>query len=99
MPSYVEINYSIENKGSHTRNASLSSAVSISVPVGANVLWIAAETQNVRLTLDGTTPTSTIGMPLYAGQAGERVPVAYGMTVKIIEAASGGVVNYQFQKV
>lgn len=94
----VTINTSIAAVGSHTRNASLSSAVSLAVPATANVLQIQAETQNVRYTLDGTTPTSTVGFLLYAGMEQYMIAVPVNGTVKIIEVTSGGVVNYQFMK-
>jgi hypothetical protein len=41
-----------------------------SIPAGANKAIIQIETQgNVRWRDDGTAPTSTVGMPLYAGNA------------------------------
>ncbi|MGB5052680.1 MAG: hypothetical protein WBO46_27260 [Caldilineaceae bacterium] len=99
MGGHIEINYANETKGSHTRNATLSTAVDIAVPVGAVQLIIQAETQNVRLTLDGTTPTATVGFLLTAGATVYTFPVAYGMTVKIIQTTATAVVNYQFVKV
>lgn len=86
----------IATKGAHTRNASLGTAVSIAVPTQANVLLIAAETQDVRVTFDGTTPTTTVGFRLYAGRDPFSFFVNSAMTVKVIEVTSGGVVNYQF---
>ena len=96
MSTHIRVNYVAATAGSHTRNASLSSAVELSIPAGANWLWIAAETQNVRITLDGTTPTATVGMLLYASNPGEYIAVGTGMTIQVIEATSGGVINYQF---
>ena len=43
---------------------SLSASVSLTVPTGARVALIQAETQNVRWRDDGTDPTATVGMLL-----------------------------------
>lgn len=86
----------IATKGAHTRNASLGTAVSIAVPAGSTLLLIAAETQDARITFDGTTPTATVGFRLYAGRDPFSFFVNSTMTVKVIEAVAGGVVNYQF---
>lgn len=46
--------------------SSLSSATGLTVPTGARVALIVAETQGVRFRDDGTAPTATVGMPLPA---------------------------------
>ena len=40
---------------------SLSSATSLTVPTGAQIAWIQAESQNIRLRDDGTAPSATVG--------------------------------------
>ena len=45
----------------------LSSAVALTVPSGATLALIVAETQNVRWRDDGTNPTASVGMPIFVG--------------------------------
>ncbi len=82
-------------EGSHTRNAALSSAVTLTKPSGAGLIILQCETQNVKFTLDGTTPTATVGFLLTAGDPPILVPVA-GAAVKVIEVAASASVNYQW---
>ena len=46
---------------------SLSASAALTVPVGATMALIVAETQAVRWRDDGTAPTSSVGMPLAVG--------------------------------
>lgn len=81
--------------GAQTRNATLSSAVTLTAPAGANTLWMSVETQNVRLRFDGTDPTATVGLLLYAGQTYILV-VSAAQAIKLIEVAASAVINYQW---
>jgi hypothetical protein len=47
---------------------SLSSAAALTVPAGATVALIHAESQSIRWRDDGTAPTTTVGMPVAAGE-------------------------------
>lgn len=82
--------------GSHTQNNTMSSAVSITVPDTAGLMMVSAITQNVRFTLDGTTPTATKGFQIKAGEPFLLVPVEPGSTVKVIEETATAVLDYQF---
>ena len=46
------------------RITSLAAATALTVPAGANMVVLQAETQNVRVVFDGSTPTATKGMIL-----------------------------------
>ena len=46
---------------------SLSASTALTVPVGATMALIVAETQAVRWRDDGTAPTASVGMPLAVG--------------------------------
>lgn len=50
--------------GAHTQDNTFSSAKAIAIPDGANGLLVQCATQNVRYTIDGTTPTATVGFLL-----------------------------------
>lgn len=71
---------------------SLSSAVGFTVPDGCVTINVQAESQNVRYRDDGTNPTSTVGMILYAG-AIVPISAANFSSMKFIETAAGAKLN------
>lgn len=81
--------------GSHTQNSTLSSAQTITMSAGTTKLLIQAFTQNVRYTLDGTTPTASKGFRLTAGNDPTMIPVITGQTIKLIEETTSASIEYQ----
>lgn len=81
--------------GTHTSNGTLGSAVTLNKPAGANAIIIQTTGQNVRYTLDGTAPTTTLGFLLIADQAPVRMPVG-GTAVKVIQVAATAIIQYQW---
>lgn len=83
--------------GTHTTNSSLSSAVSITAPDSAEKIWIQAFTNNIRWTMDGTTPTASTGFQLIAGSIIE-IDFNYSkvVTIKVIEETASASIQYQF---
>jgi hypothetical protein len=81
--------------GSHTSNGTLGSAVTLTKPAGANVIIIQCTGQNVRYTLDGTTPTTTVGFLLVADQPPVKMPVG-GAAVKVIQVSATATIQYQW---
>lgn len=79
--------------GAHTTNGTLSSAVTIAHGAAGGIL-IAATTQNVRYTLDGTTPTATTGFLIVAGVP-VILPLSAETTLKVIEVTTTAVIQYQ----
>ncbi|HEX8186470.1 MAG TPA: hypothetical protein VF747_17015, partial [Blastocatellia bacterium] len=71
--------------GSHNDGLAISSAVALTKPAGATKLRIQALTQNIRYTLNGTTPTSSKGFQLKAGDPPITLHIAGGVTVTVIE--------------
>ena len=74
----------------------LSSAQSLTVPTGARLAVICAETQTVRWRDDGVDPTNAVGMPLptnayliYNGDLG---------AFRAIETAASAVLNVEYYK-
>lgn len=83
--------------GSHTQNSSLSSAVDIDIPDQATRVMLSATTQNVRVTVDGSTdPTASKGLLIKAGENPVILPVPSAGTLKAIEASASAVLDYQF---
>lgn len=81
----------------HTVNSSLSSAQTLTVPAGAQAIIMQALTQNIRFTLEGTTPTASVGFQLAAGDM-LMIDIAPGMTVKAIEETASAALQYQWVK-
>lgn len=78
------------------QNTSLSSSTSVSsVPNAAVGMLLQAETQNIRFTLDGTTPTASVGMILVAGGAPIAI-YAPPATLKFIEVSASAKLNYEY---
>lgn len=86
--------------GAHSDGADISSAAEIERPaalaVGVAKLLIQALTQNVRYTLDGTTPTATTGFQLVAGDPPIIIPIGGSTTVKVIEEAATADLQFQW---
>ena len=85
--------------GSHTSQNNLSTARTLTPPNPlATKLLVQCITQNVRYTLDGSTPTATTGFRLVAGDSPYIIPVAEGNTVKFIEETATAVLQSQWGK-
>lgn len=83
--------------GSHTTNASISSAVTISKPAGgAPKILMQACDQNVRFTLDGTAPTTTTGFLLGADDPPVLLYIGDSVTLKVIEETATASFEYQW---
>ena len=81
--------------GSHTQTNSIASATEITIPSGATRVVMQCATQNVRYTLDGTTPTTTLGFLITKATDPIEVYVK-GCTLTVIEVATTAVLDYQF---
>jgi len=82
--------------GSHTQNSSLSSAQTLTKPAGASRIFLQALTQNIRVTLDGTTPTASKGFQVTSG---EYIVIPFGGTaIKVIEESASASIEYQWLK-
>lgn len=81
--------------GSFTRNASLSSAVTLTKPTGATHLLIQILSNDVVITFDGTTPTTTNGFILLKNNTYEFTLHAT-TSIKVIEYAASAEIRYQF---
>ncbi len=82
--------------GAHVSNGSLSSAVTLTPPARAGRLVIQALTQNVRVRLDGTAPTTTVGFQVKAGDPPVEIGIGRNTVVKVIEETPSATINYQW---
>ena len=91
MPAY-------HPKGAHVANSSLSNAVTLTNnddEVVSGIL-VQALVQNIRYTLSNTTPSSTVGFQLKAGDPPVRVDLDEGMSIRFIEESASATLQYQW---
>lgn len=82
--------------GTHSDGAVISSAISLVNPPTATKLLIQALDQNVRITLDGTTPTASKGFRLTAGDPPVLIPISSTTVVKVIQESATADLQYQY---
>lgn len=81
---------------SHTYNTSISSATDITIPSNADSIMISAKDNDVHYTLDGTTPTTSLGFKLIADSAPIILPLTSGTVIKVIETTASAAIDYVF---
>jgi hypothetical protein len=82
--------------GAQTTDTTVSSATSFTAPERANAALMSALTQSVNFTIDGTTPTATVGLTLKAGDTATMIPVIPGQVIKVIEQTATANFNIQW---
>lgn len=88
--------------GSHIAGTDISSAVVIMPgPIGvedpADKVLIQTTAQNIRYTLDGTTPTPAVGFQLKSTDPPKQIIIREGeIVLTVIEEAGGAVLQVQF---
>lgn len=75
---------------------SVTTAATLTKPAGANKVLLQALTQNVRYTLDGSTPTTSSGFQLKAGDAPRQIAVDGGITLKVVTETGTASLQYQW---
>lgn len=90
------------NAGGFEQITSLNTVKTLTIPTGATGVFLQAETQNVRWRADGTAPTSSVGMILYAGDpptyfssTGSDALVSLGAMI-FIEATASAKINVTY---
>lgn len=82
--------------GAHTANSSLATDVTLTVPDGATKILVQALSQDIRYTLGGTTPTTTLGFQLKADDQPVMIPLGGDTVLKFIEETATATLQYQF---
>jgi len=83
--------------GVHSDGTDVSSAVELSPPALATKIMMQSLTQNIRFTLSaGTTPTTTRGFQLLAGDPAVIIPLGPSTVVKVVEEAATADFQYQW---
>jgi hypothetical protein len=89
--------------GAHTQRNDLSTAqilapADVAGATGATKLMIQAQTQNVRLTLGGTTPTASKGLQLKAGDPAVQISITSATVITVIQETATAVIDFQWGK-
>lgn len=89
-----------EPVGAHVDGTVITSAVELtaSAPAAATKIMIQAQAQNVRFTLDGTTPSATVGFTLVAGDPPIILQLGNDVEITVIEEAATADLQYQWGK-
>jgi hypothetical protein len=86
--------------GAHQDGLAIATAQTLSLPAGLTAsvakLLIQALSQNVRFTLDGTTPTATKGFQLVAGNPPLIITCGSNTVIKVIEETATADLQYQW---
>lgn len=88
--------FSFHVSGAHSDGTAINTHITLTPPAGATKLLIQALTQNIRYTLDGTTPTATCGFQLKAGDPPVMIPIGNDMEIQVIEEAATADMQYQW---
>jgi len=83
---------------SHHSQTLGTSALTLSVPLAARGILMQALSQNIRYTLDGTTPTAAIGFQLKAGDPPIFVELSHKIVMKFFRETSGAVLEYEYSE-
>jgi len=70
--------------------------IELSIPISAKEIVLQAITQNIRMTLDGTDPTTGRGFQIVAGDPERRIMLSNQTRLKFIREANGAVLQYQY---
>lgn len=91
----------IDPIGAHTVLSTLSTVQTLTPPSDPiNALYFQATVQNVRYTLDGTTPSASVGFVAVANDRPTLVILTQETSaVKFIEATASATLNYQWAQV
>lgn len=87
--------FHFEVRNSHTVLAT-STIRSLTVPATANGVILQADGEDIRFTLDGTDPTTSLGFLLKNGSLPLRLDVAPGVVLKFLQNAASANLQYQF---
>lgn len=75
----------------------LSAAAALTVPTGATFAVISAEAGDARWRDDGSAPTGTVGMPIYAGSPPQTFAGDLG-ALQFIQVSAASIINVSYYK-
>jgi hypothetical protein len=86
--------YQFQSAGAGQYALAITSAQTLTVPAGSLIAEICVETASARYTTTGTTPSSTVGIPVSAGGCFQLAGIADLNAFKIIGAGATADIEY-----
>lgn len=93
--SFTPLRNLVAAEGHHTYTMP-ASVQELSLPLHARGILMQAITQNIRYTLDGSTPTASSGYQLLASDPPLYIEITKGMRLRFLREASGAVLEYEY---
>ena len=81
---------------SHHSSTLGTGALTLSLPLSASGILMQALAQNIRYTLDGTTPAAASGFQLKAGDPPIYIQFTKGMVLTFFRETSGAILEYEY---
>lgn len=86
--------FSVPIEGAHTQDTSIDSVTTITPTGDYLIIQATVAGKNIRITFDGTNPTTSLGFVIVAQDPPVRIPTA-GKTFKIIAETAGAAADWQ----
>ena len=95
VPAVASIPYDYWPLGPGQHNLTVASSTALTIPTGARYARLCASTDTVRYTTDGlTTPTASLGQPLFAGSCLELSGVKVLNNLRVV--STGAVLDVEY---
>lgn len=78
------------------RSNNVDALFTVNIPTGCEEVLVQAIDQNIRYTLNGTTPTASSGFVLTAGNDPISIPVTKYTVLKFISETAGAILEHEF---
>ena len=86
----------ISMQGQVHKSGVVNTMTTLNVPNNTVEVLVQALTQNIRYTLDGSTPTASYGFRLTAGNDPIRIQMAPTTTLKFISETAGAILEWEY---
>jgi hypothetical protein len=96
VTSEFEVELPFNPVGAHHDGLDVSSAEVLTPPVAASKIMLQTITKNIRFTLDGSVPTSSLGFQLATGQLPVIIPIGPDTVFTVIQEAATADLQYQW---
>ena len=98
MPLTIVQEKAFRPRDENTHEAPLLPATvhTLNIPIGATEIVVQAVEENIRMTMDGTLPTATVGFQLVAGNVPVRILITERTTLRFLREADGAYLQYEY---
>ena len=98
MPIPVVQEKAFRPRDENTHQAVLlpATVLTLNIPKGATEIVVQAVEENIRMTMDNTLPSATVGFQLVAGNVPVRIIITERTTLRFIREADGAYLQYEY---